>query len=104
MPASLWGACTVLGLFAQPWLWHGLIRVPLYWGVFVGALLLLAPIAPFSNWSLMLEVFREASGGGYERISDPKFAFALASLIGQVAVALAGAYLLAHVLPISLAA
>jgi hypothetical protein len=64
----------------------------------MAALIALSEFAPYSKWQHVLDVLREVSAGHIEHVSEKTFAFALSSGIGQVAIALALAFLLSHVL------
>jgi hypothetical protein len=87
-----------LSLFGLPLLWRGWFRVALFWGSFAATLIVLARSAPHSEWSHVFAVLREVGNGDIEHVSERSFAFALSSGIGQIAVALAVAFLASHVL------
>lgn len=79
-------------------LWRGWFRIALFWGSFATALIALARAAPFSDWSHVLVVLGEVSNGDIEHVAERSFAFALSSGIAQIAIALAIAFLVSHVL------
>ncbi|MDR3468139.1 MAG: anti-phage ZorAB system protein ZorA [Xanthobacteraceae bacterium] len=70
----------------------------LFWGSFTATLVALAKVAPSSDWNHVLDVLHEVSSGNIEHVAERSFAFALSSGIGQIAVALAVAFLASHVL------
>ncbi|CAO4191861.1 anti-phage ZorAB system protein ZorA [Methylorubrum extorquens] len=90
-------------VFARPVVWHGLVRAVVFLGLTAASGMLLARLVPFSDIGILADVYHEMTQGNYERVSDRNFAFALASLVVQVAGALAIAFFLAHVLLIRLA-
>jgi len=92
------GLGATLGLFASAVVWHGLFRFGLFWGIVVVALVAIAPVAPFSDWSIIREVLGEVASGDIRRVSNKDFAFALASGIGQFALSLSLGFFVAHVL------
>ncbi|WGS25797.1 anti-phage ZorAB system protein ZorA [Bradyrhizobium sp. ISRA464] len=87
-----------MGVLGTPLLWRGWFRLALFWGSFAATLIAMARFAPHSDWNHVLDVLREVSNGDIEHVSERSFAFALSSGIGQIAIALAGAFLISHVL------
>jgi hypothetical protein len=87
-----------LSFLGSPLLWRGWFRIALFWGSFAVTLIALAGVAPYSEWSHVLDVLREVSNGDIEHVSERSFAFALSSGIGQIASALAVAFFVSHVL------
>jgi hypothetical protein len=79
-------------------LWHGLVRAAIFWGTFGVGLAALAEFAPYSRWHHVSDVLREVSAGKIDHVSEKTFAFALSSGICQVAIALALAFFVSHVL------
>lgn len=86
-----------MSVFASAALWNGIVRVGVFWSLFAAGLLLFALCLPFSNWPLVVEVLGEVGTGANQRVASRDFAFALSSGIVQVALALALAMFLAHV-------
>lgn len=91
-------------LFSSRVLWNGLIRLVLFWGI-VGATVYGSSLAvSLLDLSLVEDTIHAAvSSGHVEGLSSHEFAFALAFLIGAVAIGLAIAYLVMHVVLILLA-
>jgi ABC-type transporter Mla subunit MlaD len=87
-----------VGFLGSRLLWRGWFRVALFWGSFAATLIALARVAPYSDWNRVLDVLREVSNSNIEHVSERSFAFALSSGIGQIAIALAAAFLTSHVL------
>ncbi|WP_439410312.1 anti-phage ZorAB system protein ZorA [Bradyrhizobium sp. DASA03030] len=87
-----------LGFFGSSLLWRSWFRIALFWGIFAATLTVLARVAPFSEWGHVLEVFREVGNGDIEHVAERSFAFALSSGIAQIAIALAVAFFVSHVL------
>jgi hypothetical protein len=79
------------------------VRFVLFWTVVALAMLLVGPVAPYSNWALIARVLGEISRSDLNQIINKDFAFGLASAIGQIAVALAAAFAVCHVLLVRLA-
>ncbi|MFC0242626.1 anti-phage ZorAB system protein ZorA [Rhodopseudomonas telluris] len=93
-----------MGLFSSRVLWNGVIRLVLFWGI-VGATVYAGSVTlSLLDLSLVQNTLRVAvSTGHVEGLSSHEFAFALAILIGVIALGLSVAYLVMHVLLISLA-
>ncbi|WP_144030824.1 hypothetical protein [Bradyrhizobium japonicum] len=87
-----------LSFFGSSLLWRGWFRIALFWGAFAAALSVLARVAPFSEWGHVLEVIREVANGDIGHVAERSFAFALSSGIAQIAIALAVAFFVSHVL------
>ncbi len=87
-----------MSLFAANWTWNAAVRLPLFWILVCGALFALAPVLPFSDWQLLSGVFKANRQNLLELVTQEGFAFALASAIVQFGLALAVAFLVAHVL------
>lgn len=75
-----------------------MVRALLFWSSFTAALITLAEFAPYSKWQHVFDVLHEVSAGHIEHVSEKTFAFALSSGISQVAIALALAFFVTHVL------
>lgn len=90
-------------VFARPVVWYGTVRAVIFLGLATVSGLLLARVIPFANAGILAEVSQEMARGTYERVSDRTFAFALASLVVQIAGALAISFFVAHVILIRVA-
>jgi ABC-type transporter Mla subunit MlaD len=92
-----------LRLFASAALWSGIVRFILFWTLVGLGLVVASHIAPYSDWRLVYDVLKDVRAGLADRIAGKDFAFALSSGIVQVAMALAFAFLITHVLLIQAA-
>ncbi|MBB5045969.1 uncharacterized protein YukE [Rhodopseudomonas rhenobacensis] len=91
-------------IFSSRVLWNGAIRLLLFWSI-VGTTVYASSLTiPFLDFPLIQKTIGAAvSTGHVEGLSSPEFAFALAFLIGVVALGLAVAYFVVHVVLFSLA-
>jgi hypothetical protein len=91
-------------LFSSRILWNGVIRVVLFWAIVSATVYATSLKFPILDFPLIHETIGIAFATGHlEGLSSQDFAFALASMIGAVALGLAVAYLIMHVVLISLA-
>jgi hypothetical protein len=86
-----------LRILGSSLLWHGLVRAVIFWSTFGAGLAALAEFAPYSRWQHVSDVLREVGAGKLDHVSEKTFAFALSSGICQVAIALALAFFVSHV-------
>jgi hypothetical protein len=98
------GAQVKMRLFSSRVLWSGVTRLVLFW-VIVSATVYTASLKfPVLDFRLIQETIGVTFATGHpESLSSQDFAFALSSLIGAVALGLAVAYFVMHVVLISLA-
>lgn len=81
---------------------HSFFRVISFWVLLAISFGLFAFLIPFSNAALIVAVASEIAKGNIDRVSDQHFAFAVASLIAQVAASLATTLLFTHVIAVRL--
>jgi uncharacterized protein YukE len=87
-----------LRVFASTALWSGVVRFILFWSLVGFGLAAVSHVTPYSNWPLVHNVLNEVRVGHIRRVAEQDFAFALSSAIVQLALALAFALFVAHVL------
>lgn len=87
-----------MSIFGSAVIWNGIVRFVLFWLLVALGLVALADVTPYANWGLVYAELREVGSGNISGIAEKHFAFALSSGIIQVALALAFALFVAHVL------
>ena len=91
-------------LFSSRLLWSGVICFVLFWAIVSATVYAISLKFPILDFPLIHETIGIAFATGHlEGLSSQDFAFALAAMIGTVALGLAVAYFIMHVVLISLA-
>ena len=87
-----------MGIFGSSAIWNGFVRFVLFWFLVAFGLAALAHETPYTNWGLVFAELSKVGAGNINGIAEKHFAFALSSGIIQIALALAFALFIAHVL------
>jgi hypothetical protein len=90
-------------IFAANAVWSAAVRIPLFWLLVAGAVIALARVMPYSDWRLMASAIGQDPERLPDLVTSQDFAFALASAIVQVGLALGFAFFVAHVVLIGAA-